>query len=272
MALARKIFIFLLSIVIIIPSITFAEDEMGSIEATNNIISEVNFGEFCLPVDKMAVELGSPGKWFTPGRDQDLRYIVIHSTESPYEEGYADKVADWLSRTEYKASTHFIVGPDKILQTVDLYDTAWGVGSEANSYSIQIEVLGYAKYNRDEWLTPIGTAMLCKVSYLIAILAKQYNIPIRKIESEGIIDNLPGVAGHYVFSETLGGSDHWDPGHDFPWDVVLAQASKYFDEVYYKLSEDAIKPDVPIGFVNNEFLDFNYTGSLPEIPIFDPIN
>lgn len=254
-----------LSLLSFLPVITFAENNI--IEKDNNYDESSNLYEICLPVEKMAIELGSTGKWFTPGRDGDIKYIVIHSTESSYEPGYADRVADWLSRTDYKASTHFIVGPDKILQTVDLYDTAWGVGSIANSYSIQIEVLGHAKFKREEWLTQTGSEMLCKVSYLIAILAKQYNIPIRKVESEGLINDLPGIAGHYVFSETLGGSDHWDPGYGFPWDVVLSQSSKYYDQVYYQLSEDSIKPDVPLGLIEGELIDINYNGSLPNISL-----
>lgn len=270
MKVAKKFISLLFLISILIPSITFAENNNTDIYIDDYLTeNKVKLGDVCLPVEKMAVELGSQGKWFTPGRDSEIKYIVLHSTESPQEEGYAEKVADWLSKTDYKASTHFIVGPDKILQTVDLYDTAWGVGSEANSYSIQIEMLGYAHYDRDKWLDLTSSKMLCRVSYLIAILAKQYEIPIRKVENAGVIDQIKGVAGHYVFSETLGGSDHTDPGENFPWDIVLAQASKYYNDVYYTLSEDSIKPDVPSGLLDDSSFDFLYNGELPNFTIFE---
>jgi hypothetical protein len=266
---AKYIYVFTITSALLFPAFSFADtnDSLESLDtlpisdileveglSENDTPIDTNkpFYESCLPVDKMAVEVGPAGRWFTPGRpDNDLKYIVLHSTESEKEEGYADRVANWLSRTEYRASTHFVVGPDKILQTVDLYDTAWGVGSIANSYSIQIEILGRASYSRDEWTDEVGRSMLCKVSYLIAILSKQYDIPITRIKNEGVREGLPGIAGHYVFSETLGGSDHTDPGDNFPWDLVLGMSSIYLDNVYLQLSEDAIKPDVPLGFIED---------------------
>jgi hypothetical protein len=207
-------------------------------------------GTECGEFSTLGVENGPLGRWFTPGRRTGLpTHIVIHTTESPREPGGEMNVASWLSRTDYRASAHYVIGSEDTLLTVDLADTAWGVGSQGNATGIQLELIGYASHDRDQWLQPDGQLLLCRAAALAASLAITYDIPLRRVETEGLLAGVAGVAGHHAFTRAFGGSTHTDPGEGFPWDSFLAQAATMLESARLAgpLPEDVLKPDLPSG-------------------------
>lgn len=207
-------------------------------------------GSQCGEYSSFLIEDGPLGRWFTPGRRLgNPTHLVIHTTESEREAGGELNVATWLSRTDYRASTHFVVGPERTLRTVDLADTAWGVGSTGNATGVQIELIGYASHDRDRWLQPDGQQMLCRAAALAAALSITYDIPLRRVETQGLLDGVAGVAGHHAYTLAFGGSTHTDPGEGFPWDSFLAQAAAMLDQAHEAgpLPEDVLKPDLPSG-------------------------
>jgi hypothetical protein len=207
-------------------------------------------GSECGEFETLSIENGPIGRWFTPGRRSGSpTHIVIHTTESPREPGGELNVASWLSRTDYRASAHYVIGTERTLLTVDLADTAWGVGSAGNATGVQLELIGYASHDRDEWLQPDGRLLLCRAAALAAALSVTYDIPLRRVETQGLLDGVAGVAGHHAYTQAFGGSTHTDPGEGFPWDSFLAQAASMLEQARTSgpLQEDVLKPDLPSG-------------------------
>lgn len=188
-------------------------------------------GVQCPSLYELQVVLGPIARWWQVGRGTSTpRQIVIHTTESDLVEGGASNVAKWLSRTNYRASSHFIIDSNETLLTVDLMDTAWGVGGAPNASTIQIELVGSASASREDWLAPDSARQLCRAAALSAQLSLLYDIPLRLVEAPGLLTDTPGVAGHDAFSEAYKISDHTDPGAGFPWDAFLAQSASYLAE------------------------------------------
>jgi hypothetical protein len=213
-------------------------------------LTNIPLGMPCAPFETFMIEEGPMGRWFTPGRRLGApTHIVIHTTESDREPGGELNVASWLARTDYRASAHFVIGPERTLRTVDLADTAWGVGSIGNATGVQLELIGHAHHDRDTWLLPDGQALLCRAAALTAALSVTYDIPLRRVEVQGLRDGVAGVAGHHAYTLAFGGSTHTDPGDGFPWDSFLAQAASMLDAAVAagQLPADVLKPDLPSG-------------------------
>jgi hypothetical protein len=259
---AVKLLVGLLPLLLLAPLTAYGESDLGSSNSPTDQSQPTPvplsttppptqpLGEQCAEFASLLIEEGPIGRWFTPGRRNGKpTHIVLHTTESPREPGGELNVAAWLSRTDYRASTHFVIGPERSLRVVDLGDTAWGVGSVSNATGVQIELIGYASNDRDEWLTSEGRFQLCRAAALAAALSHSYDIPLRRVEAPGLLDGVSGVAGHHAFAQAFGGSTHTDPGDGFPWDSFLAQAATFLElaAVAGPLPEDVLKPDFPSG-------------------------
>ena len=67
---------------------------------------------------------------------------------------------------------------------------------------------------RAEWLAQ--TPMLETGADRAARWVKKYNFPVQKVA----VSALPGFVGH-ADTRVWGGTDHTDPGVNFPWDVFI---------------------------------------------------
>lgn len=213
-------------------------------------LNTLPLGVQCPSLMEQSITDGPVSRWWRPGRDtQPPSQIVIHTTESQREPGGAFNVATWLSRTNYRASAHFVVDVEQTLLTVDLADTAWGVGGSPNSSSVQIELVGEASSTREQWLAPDGAIQLCRAAALTAQIAQLYDIPLRLVEAPGLRAGTAGVAGHHAYTEAFGISTHSDPGEGFPWDGFLAQAAAYLTDAAAvdPLQTDRLLPNRPSG-------------------------
>jgi len=204
----------------------------------------------CPSLMTMLPKQGPLSRWWGGGRYTGTpKNIVIHTTESGLRKGSAKAVASWLSRTEYKASAHYVIDADETLSIVDLEDTAWGVGGgPQNSSGVQLELVGRASTTRDDWLNGLEHKVLCRAAAITALLAYTYEIPLRRVEAHGLNDLISGVAGHSAYTTAFGISTHTDPGIEFPWDAFLAQSAQYLEAAsqHGPLSEDIHKPDRPL--------------------------
>ena len=220
-----------------LPALPGTEAMAENIEIIENTLP---LGIPCPSLTDHAITEGPVSRWWRPGRDGNIpTQIVIHTTESDLEVGGAFNVASWLSRTDYRASAHFVVDVEETLITVDLEDTAWGVGGPQNNSGVQIELVGAASSTREDWLSPSAAYQLCRAAALTAQIAQVYDIPLRLLEAPGLLVGTAGVVGHYAYSEAFGLSTHTDPGPGFPWDAFLAQAASY-------LTEAAVVPQLPL--------------------------
>lgn len=67
--------------------------------------------------------------------------------------------------------------------------------------------------------------MLEGCARVIAYWARTYDIPLVKLSRSELGAGKHGVAGH-LEAQVWGNTDHWDPGYEFPYDVVLARAKE----------------------------------------------
>jgi hypothetical protein len=89
--------------------------------------------------------------------------------------------------------------------------------------SIGIEQTGYAEFNRDDWLTPDGSAQLDLLVSLVGSLCDRYGIPRQWLEADGLTARQPGITSHRLCSESGIGTDHWDPGYNWPVDEFMSR-------------------------------------------------
>jgi hypothetical protein len=150
-----------------------------------------------------------------------IRVIVLHSTEG----GSAAGAASWFQNEASGGSTQLVAGEDGLFRSVDDLRIPWGAQG-ANSDGLHIELAGYAKWSRDQWLAKNKT--LENAASAIGKWSKQYGIPLRYIEGAELADDVTrGVTTHVAVVKAYRKGDHWDPGPGFPIDVLLERAKAY---------------------------------------------
>lgn len=168
-----------------------------------------------------------------PGRRR-LDVIVIHDMEAPEKAVTAENVAAWFAGPDApRASAHFNIDSDSIVQGVQVNDVAWAAPG-ANHNGIQFEHSGYARQVRSEWLDEFGVQMLDRSARLAAALCQEHGIPVQRVTATGLLRGERGITGHGEVSDAFRRSDHHDPGSGFPWDW-------YLDRVRGYLAQPALK-------------------------------
>ena len=82
-----------------------------------------------------------------PRKARSIRLVVIHSAESPS----ASEVASFFARASTKASTQLAVDQLECWRMLPDLVIPWGA-SGANHDGLHVEICGYAKWSRAEWL------------------------------------------------------------------------------------------------------------------------
>lgn len=148
--------------------------------------------------------------------------ICIHTTESGKSatatSATADNVTDYQIRTE-SGSYHVMVGVDgkRIRQNTDGWVT-WSTGNKGNNVLLHLCFVGNASQSRAEWLAQ--ETMLRAGATVVRHWSDLYGIPLKKVP----VAALPGVCGHDD-TRAWGGTDHTDPGPNFPYDKLIEFAN-----------------------------------------------
>ena len=148
-----------------------------------------------------------------------IRLIVLHSAEALS----AEAVGRWFADPRAQGSAHFGVDQDSIQRYLPLRAVPWGAPG-VNSDGVHIEQCGYARWTRDGWLR--RDEMLDRVAWLMAVLARRLDIPLRSLSDEELRRGERGVTTHRQCTLVYGGT-HTDPGAGYPLDWVLARARHY---------------------------------------------
>jgi N-acetyl-anhydromuramyl-L-alanine amidase AmpD len=147
-----------------------------------------------------------------------VRLCVIHTAEGATT---IESLGSWFANPSAEVSSH--VGIDDKPGTVGEYvraDQKSWCAANANPYSIQAELCGFAAWSPAEWQAH-GT-MLETCAAWIAEECARFGIPVQRINESQAAAGQAGVLGHADLGYE--GNDHWDPGPSFPWDDVLAMA------------------------------------------------
>lgn len=165
-------------------------------------------------------------KNYYPSRTKKVQLIVLHTMEAPEKGTTAESVAQYFKTSGVKASAHYCVDNNSIIQCVYDSDTAWAC-KNANSNGIHIEHAGYAKQNTEDWMDEYSKAMLEISAQECALMCKKFDIPVQKAVFKSDSDYTvvkPGICGHA--DVPLHGS-HWDPGTEFPWEYYFELVRKF---------------------------------------------
>lgn len=177
-----------------------------------------------------------PAKRFTvakPGRH--IQFIVLHSMEAPEKGTTAEAVANYFKNGSggRAASAHYCIDNNSIVQCVQTKDIAYGAAN-ANRNGIHLELAGYAKQTRAEWMDEYSQEMLKNAALLCGkLLCPKFDIPIiatgpAELKRARENTNIKGFTTHAQVNQAFGGT-HWDPGPGFPMDTFLAMVRGYQD-------------------------------------------
>ncbi len=181
-----------------------------------------------------------PARWFTKGRTAPISVIVCHDMEAPEGPLTAENVAHYFGTTTTKASAHICADNNSAVRCVADADTAWAAPG-ANNTGLQLEIAGYMRQTRDQWLDPYSKAALGQAAKVAADWAKAYGIPVRHLSVAQLRAGEKGFVGHVDVSAAYNRSDHTDPGPGFPWDYFLGLVRDHFDMT----TEDIVK-ELPV--------------------------
>jgi N-acetyl-anhydromuramyl-L-alanine amidase AmpD len=167
---------------------------------------------------------------YRTGRIKPVELIVIHTMEAPDKGDTAEATAHYFQNEGLKASAHYCIDDNSIVQCVYDHDTAWHCVN-ANANGIGLEHAGYAKQNADDWMSDYNKDMLDNSAQLAAYLCKKFGIPVQKAVFAG--ENDPSVVekGFCGHAEVPLHGAHWDPGTSFPWDYYLGLVNKYMEPI-----------------------------------------
>lgn len=162
-----------------------------------------------------------PARWQTKvSSKRTIRGVCIHSMEAPEKGQTAENVANYFKNGTVKASAHLCIDSDSIVQCVWDNNIAYAAPG-VNNDMIQIELTGYAKQTREEWLDAYSVAMLTLAADAVAQYCLKYDIPAAHLFNGELKAGQKGIIGHYQASEVYKRSTHHDPGKGFPWDFFI---------------------------------------------------
>jgi hypothetical protein len=147
-----------------------------------------------------------------------VRLLAVHSSEG---DGTAAALRD---ASWWEGSSHAIADERTLLTPaqgcVPYAMAAWTIRN-ANPISDNIELVGWAKWTRPDWLARPGLLENCAA--WLAERSRARGIPLVKLSTADVLAGKSGVIGHVDWTRT-GDGTHTDPGTGFPFDLVLARA------------------------------------------------
>ncbi|MFE0648541.1 N-acetylmuramoyl-L-alanine amidase [Streptomyces sp. NPDC059534] len=185
-------------------------------------------------------------RWFGPGRTVPIRVIVVHDMEAPEGPKTAENVARWFSTlpASSKASAHVCVDNDSAVRCVADGDRAWHAPG-ANSDGLGIELAGYARQSRAEWLDQYSKGVLEQAARVVAGWCEKHKVPAVKLTAAELKAGKRGIVGHRDVSAAYGQTDHSDPGPNFPWDYFLARVNAQLSPKPVEPTKPTSKPAPP---------------------------
>ena len=171
------------------------------------------------------------GKYF-PVSGIPTQLLVLHSAECPLAGGYAQSLTEWASSiypADPIASWQRFVDPLVRLRFIPDELGAWHA-SEANVNSIGWEQAGYARYTREQWLTPDGLTQLESLAFDMAEVAVRDGIPPRWLSTAEVVAATQGgdrsIKG-FCSHRQIDPETRTDPGDGYPYDLLMERIIFY---------------------------------------------
>lgn len=173
-----------------------------------------------------AIYNGPPGN-YTP-RLTKKRYIVIHNTSNT-NLASAEAEASYAKRRLDRVSSHYYCDHDSIVQSLNTDWRAWHAGStQGNDTGIAYEFTGLNSKTRAWWLANVAWNLAAKQ---IAADCRHWGIEPRALTLAEMRDGVKtGFITHDQMRRVWAGTDHTDPGGNFPMDHLLALVRAELDK------------------------------------------
>lgn len=143
--------------------------------------------------------------------------IVLHATDGHEGPTKAEDVAAMFSRPLPKSrSCTFVGDTDSVLQCVPPSLTAYHCGHTGNSRTEGVELCGFAKQTRAQWLDELSLPMLNRCARLVAQRCAANGIPPTFVDRVMLRSGYRGITTHLEVSHAWFESKHTDPGPHFP--------------------------------------------------------
>ena len=218
------------------------------------------------PVLDMTTRGRSSGKYF-PVSGVPTQLLVLHSAECPLAGGYAQSLTEWASSVypaDPIASWQRFVDPLVRLRFIPDELGAWHA-SEANPLSIGWEQAGYARYTRDQWLTPDGKTQLESLAFDMAEVAVRDGIPARWLttaEVRAVLDGGNRSIKGFCFHWQIDPETRTDPGGGYPQDLLMERIKFYMTGGAPAGAESTEEEDTMLYIVQQDGSDAIWIGDL----------
>lgn len=191
----------------------------GDVHRTGYVLGGEDLYDEVTTLDPHYGMIGSPN-WSSRG-GKKVRLLIVHTAEGAQT---VESLGAWFANPNNQVSSHAGID-DKRIETYVPYDQAAWTARSANSIADQVELCAWAKWTRDEWLGK-HTTMLELLAGWLKDRAAARGIPLRKLSPAQVAAGESGVCGHVDWTIGMKDGTHTDPGTSFPWDVVMAMATK----------------------------------------------
>lgn len=164
---------------------------------------------------------------FTHGRIERVRLIVVHDMESAEAPtNVAEAVAAWFGGSNApKASAHYCIDRDSIVQGVRLTDTAWHAPG-ANADGVGYELAGKAAQTARDWADVASEEIIENAAKIMARNSIDLSIAPRILTDTQLADGrTSGITTHRQVSRVFKRSNHTDPGGAFPVQHLLSRVN-----------------------------------------------
>lgn len=155
--------------------------------------------------------------------DRVIRFIVIHCTDGHEGKNKDEAVAAMFAQRDLfpRRSCHYAVDADSATKCVDDDSVAWQCGRTGNLYGLGVEICGFARQTRAEWLDDVSRATLGIAARLTYELCRQYRLPLVMLDAAALKTGAPGITTHAAISAAWKETSHTDPGKFFPTDMFM---------------------------------------------------
>jgi hypothetical protein len=142
--------------------------------------------------------------------------ITVHSTEN---DAPARNEALYAKNRTDGVSSHFYVDDGEIIQSLNTDYGAHHVGSTyGNRHLISYEFIGKASWSTSRWIDNID---FDAAAAQMARDCQRWNIPARRLSVSMLRNHERGICTHNDCRLALGGTDHTDPGSNFPMTLLI---------------------------------------------------
>jgi hypothetical protein len=160
--------------------------------------------------------------------------LVVHTSEGGELGTSAEALCNYMAQpgdrvsasgNRYGSSYQYVVDTD-IMRPAVPDNTVSYSAPPANDYGIHYCIPGRAGQTRAEWLDANSRPHIAMLARALADKSAATRIPLRKLSVAQVAGGDWGVCGHHDISLAFGKSDHYDPGPQFPWDVLFTDIAR----------------------------------------------